>query len=195
MLRYEIEVKNREGEVIKRISGESKSLLKNFMIGLWAALYSFLTKKGTNIIDRDGVSHTFPYVSSTYPKHMVVTAPANNDDYGILVGTGETEVSPDDTDLASPISHGTGAGQLSYGTTTCEEPTVSDSVVSFRILRSFTNNSGASVTVKEIGIAFLHGHADDGDIYVLMARDVLSSPTTIPDGASLTVRYTLSITV
>ena len=192
-LMYEIEVRNEEGKLIKRISGMSKSLLKNFMKVLRGTLYGGLTSEIETILDRDNVSHAFPNLYSNAAPHMSINATSTIDDYGIIVGTGDTPVDVDDVDLESPISHGTGSGQLLYGSTTIEEVQTSDSTSSFRVTRSFSNSSGASITVKEIGMAIKHSHRDDGDLHILIARDVLPSPTSIPDGASLTVRYTWSV--
>ena len=190
---YEIEIRDKEGKLIKSIKGKSKSLLKNFMLVLRGTFYGTLASRIENILDRDNVSHTFPYLYTPDYDHMSINAWANDDNYGIIVGTGDSPVSVDDVDLESPISNGTGSGQLLYGETTIEAVQTSDSISSFRVTRSFTNSSGAPITVKEIGIAIKHRHRDDGNIYILIARDVLVSPTSIPDGASFTVRYTWSV--
>jgi len=192
-LEYEVEVRDKNGKLIKSIKGKSKSLLKNFMTVLRATLYGNLMTETETILDRDNVSHTFPNLYSSANDHMSINAPSNDDNYGIVVGTGDTPVDVDDVDLESPISNGTGSGQLLYGDTTIEAVQTANSTSSFRVIRSFSNSSGESITVKEIGIAIRHQHKDDGKIYILIVRDVLASPTSIPDGASFTVRYTWSV--
>ena len=50
-----------------------------------------------------------------------------------------------------------------------------------------------TVTVKEIGIVVFNDWGSTHK-YFLIIRDVLSSPSSVPDGASLTVRYRIYIT-
>jgi hypothetical protein len=113
-------------------------------------------------------------------------APAGDTSAGILLGTSDTPVSLAQYNLLGLISHGTGSGQLSYGATVVEDLTIGATYY-FRIIRTFTNNSGASITVREIGL-FLKPHPYS----YMFARDVPTSPITIPDGSTLTVRYIIS---
>ena len=112
-------------------------------------------------------------------------AGAGDDTFGIVVGTGDTPVTADDYNLASKIAHGTGAGQLSYGAVTLYDPFVSDYTVKQRIARSFTNNSGADITVKEIGLIV---KTSVDNYLVMIIRDVIT-PLTIPDGGKSMIRY------
>ena len=125
---------------------------------------------------------------------MHLMADAGVDTYGLLVGSGDAEVTVDDVDLDEPISHGTGAGQLVYNATSEEDVETSGLESSVRYTRTFTNNSGAMVTVKEIGIAFEHKPYGAEAWHALVCRDVLPSPTSIPDGATFTLRYTFKVT-
>jgi len=112
------------------------------------------------------------------------------------VGGSDAVFSKNDYSLGSKISHGTGSGQLLYGASTFETVTDTDTTSYFRITRVFTNNSGASVTVKEIGIVIMHSIVSDSTSYTayfLIVRDVLTSPSSVPDGATLTVRYKIQI--
>ena len=128
---------------------------------------------------------------------MAINAPDDDASYGIVVGKGDAPVTAEDYALDDQIAHGTASGQLDYGAHTFEDVVVEDKVSKFRVSRTFTNLSGASVTVKEIGIIawnrFQQGGSVQKNIKFLIVRDVLVSPTTIPDGASLNVRYTFSV--
>jgi uncharacterized membrane protein YczE len=68
----------------------------------------------------------------------------------------------------------------------------------FRVIRTFTNNTSSPITVYEIGLAIANAYNIGGTTiytyYFLIARDVLSSPQTIPAGATLTVRYIFKVT-
>ena len=209
---YEIEVKDRRGKVIKREKGESRSLLKNFVACLSAIMKGTpLTGGGDTgtggaegtVKDLSGADQTiwggwraadWNY-GGGWP--MAVNAPDDDDSYGIVVGKGDMPVTAEDYALDDKIAHGTASGQLDYGAHTFEDVVVEDKVSKFRVSRTFTNLSGASVTVKEIGIIawnrFQQGGSVQKNIKFLIVRDVLASPTTIPDGASLNVRYTFSV--
>jgi hypothetical protein len=134
--------------------------------------------------------------TTTEPSYYLnVNAPVNDANYGIRVGSGSTTPTANDYNLANPIAHGTGSGQLLYGATTIESVVVDENNrTSFRIIRTFSNSSGATVTVREIGLSVKWYRPGYGYTYALLARDVLSSAVDVPDGATLTVRYILSTT-
>lgn len=176
---YEIVVEDKYGNVIKREKRAGDSILDNW-------IYMFM-----NI--RDGGIHSFVDVNGTARSINTINfsncsmlAPAGNDSYGIVVGTGTTSVDRSDHNLASKISHGTGSGQLSYGDSS-EYYSESGITRSEGVERTFDNNSGGSITVNEIGLI---AKVNDGssDYYLLILRDVISS-TTVPDGGRLTVKY------
>jgi len=176
---YEIEVYDDKGNLIEKKSGKGDSILGNW-VNLYMAIragqeYNFQDTGGTN-----------RYISNMAFNNCGMLAPAGNDSYGILVGTGTTSVSMNDYALASKIPHGTGSGQLSYGDTSSYND-LSDTRWSVGLQRSFDNNSGADITINEIGMVM---KVNDGtnDYYVLIARDVISA-TTVPNGGRVTVKY------
>jgi len=176
---YEVEVHDKDGNLIKRVIKEGDSILGNW-INLFMAIragqeYNFQDTGGTNA-----------YVSSLSFTNCGMLAPAGNDSYGILVGTGTTEVSMNDYALANKIPHGTGSGQLSYGETSSYNE-LNDPQWDIGLQRSFDNNSGADITINEIGMVM---KISDGSstYYVMIARDVISA-TTVPNGGRVTVKY------
>jgi len=189
---YELEVKDKNGKLLTKQKGVSKSLLANFMHWFRAKLGNFSDEP---VVDTGGVSRTILATSLQHSSGFgLMNAGDDDDDKGIMVGSGTVSVTPDDYQLASKISHGTTTGHLDYGPHTFEAVTVSDSVSSCRVSRTFTNLSGASVTVNELGIAIWMRDSADNGINVLILRDVLASPISVPDGATLTVRYTFQVT-
>jgi len=196
-LEYELEVRDKNGKLISRKKGESHSFVKNFI----QILRAFLGASSVSINDTGGASRAFrgywthsAYVYTEYP--FDANAGAGTDAYGIQVGGSDAVFSKDNYSLGSKISHGMGSGQLLYGASTFESVTDTDTSSYFRITRAFTNNSGASVTVKEIGIVVRQNIVTDGATYLyyfLIVRDVLTSPSSVPDGATLTVRYKIQI--
>jgi len=129
---------------------------------------------------------------------MDVEAADGDSAYGIAVGSGTTSPTVSDHALESQISHGVASGQLQYGACELEAYGTTDNTTYAKYKRVFTNGSGADVTVNEIGLIAKWyrkvGTAEEGPWYFLLIRDVLSSSVVVPDGASLTVRYTLKTT-
>lgn len=116
--------------------------------------------------------------------------------YGIQVGTGVTAESISDTALVTQIAHGTGSGQLQYGSMTYGAPTTTATTTTFRSTRVFTNASGNTVTVQEIGLV------SSGGVYTgagstrsfLLVRD-LTGAVAVTDGQQLTVNYDFTTTI
>lgn len=77
---------------------------------------------------------------------------AGNVNLGVIAGTGTAPVDIEDYKLANKIAHGVGAGQLSYGVNTTQNPSRNDNALQFAVTRSFTNTSGASIVVQELGL-------------------------------------------
>jgi len=194
-LYYEIIVKDKNGKTIKKFRRKSKSFVKNFAIMIRNLFVIPLNTYDSNsmVLDTAGINRGYPYASSLSNKAMAVDAGTGNDTYGIVVGTGTTSPTVDDVNLVSKIANGTATGQLSYGSTTVEYVTTTATQSQFRIIRTFTNNSGANITVNEIGI-IVRWTDIGGTRYGLIIRDVITS-TTIPAGSTLTVRYIFTFPV
>lgn len=128
-------------------------------------------------------------------------APAGNHNYGVVVGKGTATPTPNDFNLQSRFTHGDGLDQLQYGATSIEDVTVSSNTSQFRIIRSFTNNYSGSQTINEVGLIaryydvhYISGSYRAVERLFLIARDVLSSPVTLQQGKTLTVRYIFVVT-
>ena len=184
----EIEVRDKKGKILEKRREEAHSWVGNFIKALYGLLATSAIKNTTiSIIDTENQSIGFPQVPSESDSVLFVKAVAGNDDFGIIVGSGNTPVTLDDYNLEAKIPHGTGTGQIQYNYTTMEEPVISDNNISFRIIRTFTNVSGGDIIVREIGLVALKYSK-----YFLIARDVLETPVTVPHEATLTVRYIIS---
>lgn len=121
-------------------------------------------------------------------------AGVNNSDYGIVVGDGDTPPTNTDFCLEAQILEGSGAGQLTHGVMGIAAPAVVLGNVDLVTNRVFTNNSGTTITVEEVGVYYRY--YQDGDEHPFLAiRDVLSPTVDIPDKCSLTVYYTWRTTV
>jgi hypothetical protein len=203
-LQYEIEVIDKNGKIIKREKRKSHSWLKNFvgiLKGEFGTRHNTTTGGGNiTLTDIDGSNRTYP-MHSTYTKqtnlcNLSALADAGDLTHGILVGSGDTPNGSGTYSLATLILHGLTSGKLSYGVTQIDDlsnPSGLDWQT--RLIRSFYNGSGSSITVKEIGIAIKKLDNSTDPHTFLIARDVLTSPSSIPDGSTMTVRYIIKITI
>jgi len=195
---YEVEVRDKKGKLLSKQERLCKSFVANF--GKW--LRSKFTRDGEEsyaapwtATDTSNIGRNFPETGSSSGMFFgTMWADAAEETHGIRIGTSETVVDKDDYELIARIAHGTGSGQMLYGTTTTEAMAYEDETSRFRTTRGFTNNSGVSISVKEIGCALLLADNASADRFLLILRDVLVSPSSVPDGATLTVRYRVSVT-
>jgi len=199
----EVEVRDKSGKLTYKRRYKAKSWLTQFikiLKGQFATRWGTTVGHGnTTVVDIVGSTRSIPNHSDStrsYTTNISTLGDAGDEYQGIVVGKGTTPNSLNTYKLASPISHGTGAGQLSYGAMNVEEVTnPSGNTLSFRLIRTFTNQSGADITVYEIGLVAKFVDADGYGRPFLLARDVLPSPVTVANGATLTVRYIVSLTV
>lgn len=112
---------------------------------------------------------------------------AGEDNYGIVIGNGEGETDYNDYSLSSIISHGNGSNQLDYGPTLLVEPAHQSGQEQFKLYRTFTNNSGNTITTKEIG---LYGKGTGAGNRVCISRvDLVGVP--LDPGDEVEIIYTI----
>lgn len=198
-VRYEITVRDKSGKVIKRVRGRAKSFVRWFLQyihGMWGTP----PQNYVSITFTDGTSDDVPcgYISSSdYLKYWTCKGEEAEDMKGIVVGTGTTAPSPGDTKLESQVPHGEGDNQLYHYAQDMGSMSVSGNEVSFTMSRNFENRGSVSIDIAEIGLYALFDYLKGGSEYfktALMIRDVLPSVTTVPAGATLTVKYTIKTT-
>jgi len=161
----EIEVKDKNGNIIKRHKQHSHSFVEGFL----NKLYWDWNQTGAVSVGYMGYST------------------------GLQIGTGTLKPAPNDSQLTTAITNGTGAGQMTYPSQpTFISPVISGDTTTLKIQSTIVNNSGASITVTEAGLiatgpnsAYSRG---------MMAHDLLSSPVTVPNGTAITITYTISVT-
>jgi hypothetical protein len=178
-----VEVKDK-GKVIYSKQFESHSFVAQWL----QLLYSMF-----GLINISLLGNSVPNPTAFYTA-IELNAGSGNQSYGIQVGSGTTK-SINDTGLDSLIPNGNSAGQLAYGSMSILSPTINTSTNqgSLNVTRSFTNNSGGSVTVSEVGVV-ADVLAFNGNRYnVFIIHDILSSPITLANGQVLTVTYIFSI--
>ena len=186
-------VTDKDGKVISDTGEmETESYVIQFLEYIYA-LFNAPQPGGYSATDVTGVERTIYMYSYECNDTFIANAGINVGTYGLVVGTnaGASPESNTDYSLDTKIAEGAGAGQLTHNAMSWDAPLVVGVNVDLVGKRSFTNNSGATITVKETGIRVRN---DPSGYYHLIIRDVVSD-TPIPDLCSLTVYYTLRTTV
>lgn len=162
-LTYELEV-IKDGKVIKKIEDTSKSFVRNFAdVIRW---FIDTTNQYIYITDENNQP------TALYPSLLASSLNYRGGHIGI--GSGSTPQSPTDYKLESLIDRKRAVVEpLIVESDKCRFSMYADF--------SFTEDK----TIQEFGIFINHG----GIRMILMVRDVLSEPITLPAGATLRVRY------
>lgn len=126
--------------------------------------------------------------------HNGITAGAGSLTRGIIAGTSATAESYEDYAMGAIITHGSGSGQLTYGAQS-ENSTWDGGTKIFKntIQRVLTNNSGADITINEVGLVdyMVISQLSALFAYVLIVRDT-PTPIVVAAGNSATITYTFS---
>jgi hypothetical protein len=113
--------------------------------------------------------------------------------YGIKIGTGDEDFSGGDAEMIEAIADGDSSGEMTYGDMRdagrLSEPSVVGADNIMRIERDFENNSGGSITIKEIGLSC---RGIEGEGLFLLRAQVNKA---VLDGASVRVAIELLTTV
>lgn len=130
---------------------------------------------------------------------MNTVALAGEINRGVVVGTSNTPFAVSQYNLQAPIANGVSAGQLAYAAmNVVADPTFVTPDILLEASRDIANNSGASITVREIGLKGYPG-ATSYSLYsvcseILYLRDVVPD-TVVNSGQVLNVKYTLKTVV
>jgi hypothetical protein len=207
----EVEVRDREGRIVGRGRHEMRSFLNNLLRILEGEMKTVGGVVTSATVINTAGSSTTAYaewyaggISRGGGVPFAVEAADNDDSYGIVVGSGTAGLtSLDQYAPTSKIAHGTGSGQLDYGVSTYEDlgldTGVTPPVYRFRVMRTFSNLSGAAININEVCIiarSFWKDYSGvRNDVKYMIARDVLSTTYTVPNGGSATVTVTVEVVV
>jgi len=188
-IRLTITVKDKDGKIIKQHKQKSHSFVANFMYFLG----TFLANTEYNWTDVSGNVRQY-YGNNNLPLSLILNANCGSPGQcGIVIGTGTATPTPQNYKLGNQIANGTSSGQMQYGNPSFIQPTVSGNTTSMIISQTFQNQSGASITVSEVGIIAFTDTSSGYD-YVLLVHDLLSSPITVANLSVLQITYTISVT-
>ena len=159
-----------------------------YLEGMWDAE----TKLATDV---DGTEQNITQTAVQCQTFGRADAPIGDDTYGVLVGTnaGTTAEANDNYKLDTKIEHsGTGeAGKLNHQVMVFDAPEVLGASVDFDVSRAYINETGSTITVKEIALYIKNTNVTK---YHMILRDVIADQA-VDDAETLTVTYTLRTTV
>lgn len=140
-----IEHRSSSGILLKR-----SSFIPNSVVQAYIALLTVqFSSSSLSIRDINNNNNTV-YPSSD---NLYIGAAINVDTFGIVVGSGTDSVTINDYKLQSKILQGVGAGLLQYSAMEFPSRYSVDSTKAFTSFRRlFTNLSGSSITINELGV-------------------------------------------
>ncbi|MBA7703508.1 hypothetical protein ES703_112294 [subsurface metagenome] len=186
-LSFSIEVRDKKGRVLRRISAPSRSYVEQ-----WNQAVNIKASAATKSVrDTDGVERaSIENSAQIFGANAVI----GETRIGIRVGKGATAVVIDNYALETPCDEGTDTDEFNHQAVTFTEPLVVGSTCSFTVKRIMVNNSGATISgIREIGCYFWLRVT--GSYFFLGFRDILPSAVYVPNGGSITVIYTIAVTV
>lgn len=157
------------------------------LVQAWIGILSILLSGSSSFITLENDS-TVSVASAA--SLLLTNGIANDATKGIIIGRDATKILITNNKLITKISHGTGTNQMSYGAN--EYPSsfiVSGTNAYFDIQRTITNNSGATILVKEAGILCQNASAQ---VY-LIDRTLYNKTVLNTDGVIITYRFIRSI--
>jgi hypothetical protein len=196
-------VRDVEGKVVRVHKQRSRSPTANF-IGLMLPLtYFAVTGKSYTITTTGNTTGSYAPALSEFA--ACISYPNTGYSYYsyiimIQVGSGQQSNPYSAYALAAPIANGSGVGQLVYGQPSIPSAiTVSGSEAYFTISQTFNNNSGATITITEVGIIVnlqlgaVHSTNPSFSGSLLVWYDVLSTSISVANGGSVTIYYTFTV--
>jgi len=187
----EIELRDKAGNVKEAWKKKSESFTRQFFDLLLVQALNAPDMHPLQMTDITGSVRDIAMHNQSFQANGGVGDIAN----GIVVGTGQVAPTISDYALGAQVAHGSAAGQLQYGGMTFGLPTSSLTTSSFTLTRVFSNASGSSITIYELGV-LANGYTvrpDAGQARGLFRfmtiRDVIGPGIVIQNGESLTVNY------
>lgn len=187
------------GVVLEQNGKKAESFLRGFMDILLTMFDPVIATIGTPIKDYNGNDVFVDHCGETFNCMGAIGITY----HGIAVGTGTTSPTISDYSMETLIQHDSApptAGRMQYGVVTLGAPTSDATKSQYTITRNFSNASGGSITVNEIGmlakmVRFGGASATYSQYYILVLRDVISGGVAVPNGQTLTVNYQPTATV
>jgi len=191
-LLYQVQVRDREGRLIRSTGlRRSRSLVKNFLVfvGCWLRDADMAGAKDTGGTARTAdISYVaaFRVMNTSYDPGA-----GSRHQNGVVVGSGTTTPANTDYALATLILDGSTSGKLDHGTMSYVNTAEEGGYVVFKMSRTFTNNSGAAIVIREIGLIGVSPYDPTTSGFFLYVRDVLSEAYSVAALGTVTVQYVI----
>jgi hypothetical protein len=176
-----IKVINEKGKCIYYRRYRSRSFVANFI----NIMFANLSGQNVTLVNTGGSTY------GSFGRTALSANDSSNDaSYGIQIGSGTTAPAITDYRLTQLIPNGTSAGQMQYGAVNVMSPVINttNNTGYITVTRAFTNNSGGSITVSEVGLV-----VNAFSQYTLIIHDLLPTPITVPNGSTLSIAYEIQI--
>lgn len=172
------ELKDRDGKLIKRYPWvKANSLLKQFAQVLAVQMgQAAISIKRSNNADYNLSPEALAFRS---------TPGAGATTWGILIGSGTTPVAMTDIVLQTPVVAG-----VTHGAQTVAVENPDANTYRVAISRTFTNATGASLGIREVGWTYLDG---GGTPYFLLDHTLYS--VDVANGLAVTLTYRITISL
>jgi hypothetical protein len=188
------------GNVTLQINGKTvrRQRMRSFVYNWISAIKALTGDSSATARDTSGNTHATLNTDSVGAGQggwYITTVPPGIgiDGRGIQVGSGSAAVAMGDYALATKIATGSGAGQLNYQAQTVGAASTVGLTTTVRVSRSFINNSGGAITVRELGLVIELREVGIANFPFLICRDVVT-PTVVNAGDTLNVFIDLKVT-
>jgi hypothetical protein len=164
---------------------------RSFVVNFINDLFTTMARQSINNVNTSGAQYGISLNDT-----MNINASSNNSNYGIQIGSGTSAPTIIDHSLSQVISNGTSIGQMQYGAVSVTGAVTNTSTNTgyFTVTRTFTNNSGSSITVSEVGlVAWSGNYTGQTNQFYLILHDLLPTPITVPNGSSLSISYEIQV--
>lgn len=183
-----------DGKLISHFKDRSKTVNRNY----WNMILNCLTRLTSDATNFGAGYYSFKEKGGAVPAgaggsyQWNPLGIVNDANYGILVGRGTAAEDFESYKLDTPVTHGTGANQLSHAAMSAATKayTAGSKTWVFTFNRSFTNSSGAQIDITE---AAWYYDAPGWGYKCMINRDLLASTIPVPNLGVLTAVYTISL--
>ena len=171
---------------IRGVDGKIKKTLpeipaNSFVLAFIDILYKHFSQAELSTKETDGTEASL----AAFANDLACGAAEGETVWGIVIGTGTDVVAIDDYKIQTQVT-----ANIGYGGVTVAEPVTVGTTRQFDISRTFTNNTGAALSIKEVG---LYGEgASNAQVYCL-DRSLINIE--IANGESVSLRYRIKVTV
>lgn len=174
------------GEIVREHEQPVDSYVENFL-KMAQAVWGDTQVSG--VTETDGTTSTLEQ-PSTVGSAFRFDIGSGSTAAGILIGSDGTDETITDTTLGSQLTT-----NITHAATIISGTSVSGSTVSLTVTRTFTNNTGSSITINEVGLVAFHTVVAGGNGFFLALRDTGDPIEEVAAGNNTTIEIKLTFEV